>query len=158
MVSKYHCSIVCSTVYSGADQRKPQSSAFLAFVRGIHWWPVDSPHKGPVTQKCFHLISCHETPQRQGYNRPHFDSTNDSPNLTLSGQLWLVYLGGKLTVLMDRTVFAQCLTHGSLGIWKYRQVSDIRCIVYQQLKDSCTVLRLSLSNPLKPDVKSRMKM
>ena len=28
--------IVCSTVYSVADQRKHQSSASLAFVRGIH--------------------------------------------------------------------------------------------------------------------------
>ena len=27
------------------------SSASLAFVRGIHRWPVDSPHKGPVTRK-----------------------------------------------------------------------------------------------------------
>ena len=38
--------IVNSTVYSGADQRKYQSSASLAFVRGIHWWPGNSPHKG----------------------------------------------------------------------------------------------------------------
>ena len=36
------------TVCSGADQRKHQSSASLAFVRGIHRWPVNSPHKGPV--------------------------------------------------------------------------------------------------------------
>ena len=43
--------IVYSTVYSGADQRKHQSSASLAFVRGIHRWPVNSPHKGPVTWK-----------------------------------------------------------------------------------------------------------
>ena len=28
--------IVCSTVYSGSDPRKNQSSASLAFVRGIH--------------------------------------------------------------------------------------------------------------------------
>ena len=41
-------SLVWSTVCSGEDQRKHQSSASLAFVRGIHWWPVDSPHKGPV--------------------------------------------------------------------------------------------------------------
>ena len=40
----------------------------------------------------------------------------------------------------------------------YRQVSNIRRIKCQHLKDSCTGLRLSLSNPLKPDVKSRMKM
>ena len=42
-----------STVYSGADQRKHQSSASLAFVRGIHRWPVNFPHKGPVTRKMF---------------------------------------------------------------------------------------------------------
>ena len=45
--------IVCSTVCSDADQRKHQSSASRAFVRGIHWWPVDSPHKRPVTRKSF---------------------------------------------------------------------------------------------------------
>ena len=45
--------IVYSTVYSGVDQRKHQSSASLASVRGIHRWPVNSPHKGPVTLKIF---------------------------------------------------------------------------------------------------------
>ena len=45
--------IVYSTVYSGPDQRKHQSSASLASVRGIHWWLVNSPHKGPVTRKMF---------------------------------------------------------------------------------------------------------
>ena len=43
--------IVYSNVYSGADQRKHQISVSLAFVRGIHRWPVNSPHKGPVTRK-----------------------------------------------------------------------------------------------------------
>ena len=41
---------------------------------------------------------------------------------------------------------------------EYRQVSNIRRTKSQHLKDSHTVLGLSLSNPLKPDVKSRMKM
>ena len=45
--------IVYSTVYSGADQRKHQSSVSLAFVQGIHRWPVNSPHKGPVTREMF---------------------------------------------------------------------------------------------------------
>ena len=45
--------IVYSTVYSGADQRKHQSSASLAFVRGIQRWPVNSSHKWPVTRKMF---------------------------------------------------------------------------------------------------------
>ena len=45
--------IVCLTVYSGADQRKHHSSVSLAFVWGIHWWPVNFLHKGPVTRKMF---------------------------------------------------------------------------------------------------------
>ena len=45
--------IVYSTVYSDADQRKHQSSASLAFVWGIHRWSVNSPHKWPVTRKMF---------------------------------------------------------------------------------------------------------
>ena len=45
--------IVYSTVYSDADQSKHQSSASLAFVRGIHRGPVNSPHKWPVTRKKF---------------------------------------------------------------------------------------------------------
>ena len=45
--------IVYLAVYSGTDQRKHQSSASLAFVRGIHRWLVNSPHKWPVTRKMF---------------------------------------------------------------------------------------------------------
>ena len=45
--------IVHSSVYSGPDQIKHQSSASLAFVWGIHRWPVNSPHKWPVTRKIF---------------------------------------------------------------------------------------------------------
>ena len=40
-----------STVHSGADQRKHQSSTSLAFVWGIHRWPVNSPHKWPAMPK-----------------------------------------------------------------------------------------------------------
>ena len=48
-------SIVCSAVCSAGVQRKHQSSASLAFVRGIHWWLA----KGPVTRKMLtsHLMS-----------------------------------------------------------------------------------------------------
>ena len=45
--------IVYSTVYSDADQRKHQSSASLAFVLGIHRGPVNFPHKWPVTRNIF---------------------------------------------------------------------------------------------------------
>ena len=45
--------IVCSSVYSGAYHRKHKSSASLTFVRGIPRWPMNRPHKGPVTRKMF---------------------------------------------------------------------------------------------------------
>ena len=49
--------IVYSAFYSGVDQRKHQSSASLAFVRGIHrdrWIPRT---KGQLRGKCFHLMT-----------------------------------------------------------------------------------------------------
>ena len=45
--------IAYSTVCSGADQRKHQSSPSLASVRGIHRSPVNFPHKRPVTRRMF---------------------------------------------------------------------------------------------------------
>ena len=45
--------IVYSIVYSSTDQRKHQSFASLAFVRGIHRGLVNSLHKGPVMRKMF---------------------------------------------------------------------------------------------------------
>ena len=53
MASQISLTIVYSTVYSGAYQIKHPRSAPLAFVRGIHRWPVNSPHKGPVIRKMF---------------------------------------------------------------------------------------------------------
>ena len=63
--------IVYSAVYSGADQRKHQSSASLTFVRGIHRGPVISLHKWPVTRKMFPfddviMISIPRTPGTSG--------------------------------------------------------------------------------------------
>ena len=47
-------SIIYSAVCSGADEKKPhQIPSSLAFVRKIHWSPVNSPHKWPVTRKMF---------------------------------------------------------------------------------------------------------
>ena len=46
-------SIVYLTVSMGTDQVKHQSSASLAFARGIHRGPVNAPHKWPLTRKMF---------------------------------------------------------------------------------------------------------
>ena len=37
--------------------RKHQSSASLAFVWGIHRWPVNTPHKSQQRGKCFQLMT-----------------------------------------------------------------------------------------------------
>ena len=50
------------------------------------------------------------------------------------------------------------LGHGWVIAHHYRQVSNIRRIKSQHLKDYRTVLWFSVRNPLKPDVKSIMKM
>ena len=59
--------VVYSTVYSDADQRKHQRSAPLAFVWGIHrdrWIPRT---KGQLRGKCFHLMtsSCPTRPDQR---------------------------------------------------------------------------------------------
>ena len=59
--------IVYSTVYSGADQRKHQSSASLAFVWGIHWSPVNPPHKWTVTRKEVFIWWRHHDPYFLGW-------------------------------------------------------------------------------------------
>ena len=56
--------IVKPTVHSGTDQRKHQSSASLAFVRGIHRWPMNSSHK--VTRKMFPFDDVIMVPQIRG--------------------------------------------------------------------------------------------
>ena len=47
-----------TTVYSPIYQtqiKENMKAPSLAFVRGIHRGPVNSPHKWPVTRKMFHF-------------------------------------------------------------------------------------------------------
>ena len=103
--------IFYSTVHSGADQRKHQSSASLNFVWGIHRWPVNSPHKSPVTRKIIsfdevitlynftvrwcHMnvmlsqIVCHSTVCLTVYADPH--QRNNKVRIT--GPLWKEFSG-----------------------------------------------------------------
>ena len=76
--------IVHSIVYSDADQRKHQSSASLAFVRGIHRGPVNSPHKWPVTWKMFpsdDVIMCFNW-----FSRPELPCTVDNCDTCVEGR------------------------------------------------------------------------
>ena len=73
--------IVYSIVYSGANQRKHQSSASLAFVRGIHWWPVNSPHKGPVARRMFPFDDVIMKNGAYEYQEYNIDISSDHPIL-----------------------------------------------------------------------------
>ena len=116
--------IIYSTVCSGADQRKQQSSASLAFVRGVHRSPVNSSHKGPVTLKIFpfddvimkHPISCPLGRELRGVYWEHF------------GEYWPRY---NSTAIMS--VF-QTSDLGSMDPVMERQVETIRNLVDSYLK------------------------
>ena len=45
--------IVYSTTYSRRRSKKTSKLRVTGLVRRIHWWLVNSPHKGPVTRKMF---------------------------------------------------------------------------------------------------------
>ena len=104
MVSKITgLTIVYSTVYSGADQRKHQSSASLAYVRGNHQWPVNVPHKWPVTRKMF----------------PFDDVIMTKTNLTTTKHQTCAYFEGYTAGLMRYGWSACCECFTSCSIFKY---------------------------------------
>ena len=91
--------IVYSTVYSGADQRKHQSSASLAFVWGIHRGPVNSRHKWPVTRKISPfddviMTSFSDVPSRRSDTVPNVPYRPQQRELVAS-RLWSAYKGRK---------------------------------------------------------------
>ena len=92
--------IVYSTVYSDADQRKHQSSASLAFVRGIHRLPVNSPHKGPVTRK---MLPFDDVIMIVEHFDGHIDDDDDS--LTRNPSENVVDLHAYLCLLRDHWMY-----------------------------------------------------
>ena len=83
--------IVFSTIYSGTYKKNHQSSASLAFVRGIHRWPVNFPHKGPVTGKMFPFDDVLMDRSAQNSTRPiDWLWPSEAINLSTLAQVWLV--------------------------------------------------------------------
>ena len=82
-------SIVYSSAYSDTDESKYQSSAPLAFARGIHGWPVNSPHKGPVTRKMFPFGDVIMNSGIYFFISLLFIYTMKSPKLTILVYFWL---------------------------------------------------------------------
>ena len=104
--------IVYSTVYSDADHRKYESSASLAFVRGIHRGPVNFPHKWPVTRKMFQvddvIMSCPPTSrpaplplltQALDAQVCHKASMSESPAFKLILQIVIMSISGEIALI-----------------------------------------------------------
>ena len=51
--------IVYSTICSGSNQRKHQSSTSMAFIRGIHWWTVNFPAQRASNSNSSSIWWCH---------------------------------------------------------------------------------------------------
>ena len=104
---------------------------------------ADPPHKGRVTRKIFPfgdvimqrwdcgVIFYFEA---ENVNKRQINQPNGCSSTSRLILIWV-------------NVFRYC-----------RQISNTSCTKYQNLNVSCLILQLSLPNPLKPDVKSRMKM
>ena len=122
--------LVCTTVCSGTDQRKHQSSASLAFVSGIHWWPVDSPHKGPVTRIFFPfddvIMTCNKTIKLKQFDMhlitPASDITQPNDNFH-----WCVFQACDRVTALNLTCLVGRRKDSTLGHWstKYPSQTEI---------------------------------
>ena len=121
--------IVYSTIYSGVDQTKHQSSESLAFVRGIHQWPVNSLHKGPVMRKrfpfdvvimCIEFLAETELDVYTMYN--HFWLCYGRYSLAIA--FWLHISVVKITFMVDKTDYNKVI------IWKSHQT----CVVVLHMR------------------------
>ena len=136
-------SIVCSFVCSGAD-KKHQGSASMTILREFHWWPVDSPYKGPVTRKIF--------PFDDGMMLNHTLPKTRSPVTIVSGSqsLWILhrsinsYCPGFTCVTYAATVFNLAkitLTREIAGVlsilfpWWYPSISYVTFQVTRYLQE-----------------------
>ena len=66
------CSIACL-----ANNKDIRSPYYWPFVKGIHRWPMDSPHKGPVIQKTFPCHGGFMTKQADRPYKPPLRTLND---------------------------------------------------------------------------------
>ena len=124
--------MVCSTVCSGLDQRKHQSSASLAFVGRIHRWLVDSPHaenvpiwwRHYVCTKWYNILAV-----RYVRTKPHYFSYVFNLKADLSSSFRLNYLYIYNTINCPCTYRIECC-------WSGRIIIAFTWVLFQQYKSS----------------------
>ena len=136
--------LVNSTVYSDADQRKHQSSASLAFVRGIHRGPVNSPHKAPVTRKIFpfdDVITCYMCALFPGKAIPNIKVMKSS----YPGN-WSWYLYIETTPSLESILHFFTLWRFELNIFKMESWNYMGRTGNMIIKDFLRQMRVPLEN------------
>ena len=115
-----HQRLYITTVCSDADHRKHQSSASLAFVWGTRRWPLNFPHKGPVTRKIFpfnDVIMLHEAID-SFYSPAASNAASNSivtRNLSMAYWMWKATTCLKITIYWPFIGMTGKLTHWFLG-------------------------------------------
>ena len=136
----------------GAGQKKHQSSASLAFVRGIHRWPVNSPHKRPVTPNKFHLMTSSwidsETTIQKSQIVTEIWHLHD---LTKHQQAHLWSTGGPSTAFgwdAPNKYHILNLSHGisnALIYWQHPLINSVNMDIFQKVRNNTWTQRTRLS-------------
>ena len=157
-------SIIYFTVCSGADQRKLQSSASLAFVSGIHRWLVNSPRKKPATRKIFlfdDVIICNKASYyrtcRWSSNKEHVRShcirTYTQPSVLIHSNIYFVYMsvGGNHVATNIETEVLSFWWH--FRRWLHWKLSFLTLLVQPVVKMSSKwrLFHSSEPSPCSPD-------
>ena len=115
------------------------------------WWPSLLMHIY-VTRPQYIKNELSSNPT---WNRTYFAIVH---KLHFFSQIPCCQINNHLILIDPFRVGVEQIRQWTRTLGNYRQVSNIRRTKSQHSQDSRTVLRLSLPNPLKPDLKSRMKM
>ena len=102
------------------SQRKHQNSVLLARCQGVHWWAMDSPHKGQILQETY---LCYEIIFENLLDEKWLDGSNVQvrcsawPSYVTSGYIKYMYKrSGEGSAIVDGT-------HGILSAMRNRKIS-----------------------------------
>ena len=119
----------CFLVYLDTDQRKHQSSASLAFVRGIHRRPVNSPYKWPVTREMFPFDDVIMCPISQ-WQPPEGNFTRDTSAIYKKNITWKISLKSP----KGQWVKVRCHTFPTTYV---HEIVCIQCLALTTTRERC---------------------
>ena len=118
--------IVYSTAHLGADQSKNQSSASLAFVWEIHRWPVNFPHKWPVTRKMFPFVDVIMHLDNSVHQQPKFQPVGSSESKQFANRRQILLQIYKRTFWMKTEILFAMFILSTAGDLLQRDITKNR--------------------------------